>query len=123
MGAGAGAGAPSKLAASSALTTTGAGAGAGAGADAAKPSLKDESEYWRRLQDVIPPRTVRVWKALEKGMESYNAILTERSDLVKEVGALRQQNEELNNVLSQYLTAQVNDELIVPPTQTIRLDD
>lgn len=36
---------------------------------------------------------------------------------------LHQQNEELKSLLNQYLQAGVNQELLVPPTQMIRLDE
>ena len=42
--------------------------------------------------------------------------------MVDEVQSLRDQNQELKNVLNHYLNAQVNDELHVPPTQVIRIE-
>jgi dynein regulatory complex protein 1 len=60
-------------------------------------------------------------QALEKGLGLYQKLLQDRVGLVDEVDAMRRQNQELRNALNQYLTSGVNQELIVPPTRTIRL--
>ncbi len=43
--------------------------------------------------------------------------------MVEETGVLHQQNEELKSLLNQYLQAGVNHELMVPPTQMIKLEE
>ncbi len=61
-------------------------------------------------------------QALERSLREYNKTLEERASMVDEVESLRNQNQELKNVLNHYLNAQVNDELHVPPTQVIRIE-
>ena len=60
-------------------------------------------------------------KQLEKQLISYNEVLQTRSNCIGEVTSLREQNMQLKGLLNQYLNARVNDELIVPPTDTIHL--
>ena len=62
-----------------------------------------------------------MWKQLEKQLISYNEVLQTRSNCIGEVTSLREQNMQLKGLLNQYLNARVNDELIVPPTDTIHL--
>ena len=75
------------------------------------------------MANVVPPKTVRVWNALSKAMEKYEGVVKERSAAINEVRSLEQQNAELKQLMNQYLSADVNDELHVPPTQVIRLDN
>jgi dynein regulatory complex protein 1 len=83
---------------------------------------REEREFWERMANVIPEKTYRVWGALEKGLLKYNDILKGRADTIDSVSQLEQQNKELKSLLSQYLGARVNDDLIVPPTQMIRVE-
>ena len=84
---------------------------------------KEERQFWQRVANVVPPKTVRVWNALSKAMEKYEGVVKERSSAINEVRSLEQQNAELKQLMNQYLSADVNDELHVPPTQVIRLDN
>ncbi|KAL0231244.1 hypothetical protein GEMRC1_010649 [Eukaryota sp. GEM-RC1] len=68
----------------------------------------------------LPPSHVRVWKALNKGLVNYKQVLTERLEVLDHTDELRRQNEELKALLNNYLRAQINDELIVPPTNVIK---
>jgi len=90
---------------------------------AAVDSVNEEVEYWRRASSVVSEDTIRVWEQLEKALQDYNTILSQRSSCIDEVQDLRRQNASLKELLSTYLGARVNDELIVPPSQTIRLED
>lgn len=83
---------------------------------------REEREFWERMANVIPDKTYRVWGALEKGLLKYNECLKGRADTIDAVAQLEQQNKELKSLLSQYLGARVNDDLIVPPTQMIRVE-
>jgi hypothetical protein len=49
-------------------------------------------------------------------------LLNKRQNLVEETGKMHMQNEELKTLLKQYLQANINQELIVPPTDVIRYD-
>ena len=84
---------------------------------------KEEKQFWQRVANVVPPKTIRVWNALSKAMEKYEGVVKDRSAALDEVRSLQQQNAELKQLMNQYLSADVNDELHVPPTQVIRLDN
>lgn len=57
---------------------------------------------------------------LDISLSNYYKILLERQSLIEETGELHNQNEELKNLLNQYL--HINHELIIPPTKLIKLD-
>lgn len=80
-------------------------------------------EFWQTLSGVVPDHTVRMWGQLESALQEYNDILEGRAECIGEVQSLRQQNQELKKLLNQYLHAEVNSQLRVPPTQTIRLEE
>ena len=46
-----------------------------------------------------------------------------RAGLITEVGDLQRQNGELKALLNQYLSSKINEDLHVPPTQVIQLDN
>ena len=81
---------------------------------------QQEAGYWQQLVDTVPPRTVRVWRVLEQALLKYVSVLQRRTKAMSEVSQLKAQNAELKGLLQQYLGAKVNQELQVPPTQTIR---
>lgn len=78
-----------------------------------------EQEFWTRMTHVISDKGTRVWKALEKQLEKYMALLQERSTSLGEVESLQHQNGELRALLNQYLSSRINEELQIPPTQII----
>ncbi|KAF0695385.1 Aste57867_13819 [Aphanomyces stellatus] len=86
-------------------------------------SRKDEKYFWTRAQQVIPEETQRVWQALEKGLTEYNKVLKQRKNLIDTVSGLQAQNGELKALLRQYLGSAVNDELLIPPTQMIHVQE
>jgi dynein regulatory complex protein 1 len=50
-------------------------------------------------------------------MEKYHEILSQRFQTSQKISAMEQQNNELKQLLRQYMSARVNEELQVPPTQ------
>lgn len=80
-------------------------------------SQRAEREYWESVVKVLPPKTVRVMEALEKGLAMYHHALLRRKEYIDDVTALKSQNAELKTLLKQYLGAPINEDLIVPPTQ------
>jgi len=82
---------------------------------------KQEKKFWERMAFALPETTVRVWKALEKQMGKYLKMLHFRSQLVDDAVDLQKQNEELKQLLDQYLGSKVNEELQIPPTHVIRV--
>eukprot|EP01138_Halocafeteria_seosinensis_P007806 gb/GECG01007976.1/.p1 GENE.gb/GECG01007976.1/~~gb/GECG01007976.1/.p1 ORF type:complete len:816 (+),score=191.96 gb/GECG01007976.1/:1-2448(+) len=93
----------------------------GTGQDVEKRVQREEIEHWNKVANTIPPRTIRVWKALEKSLTKYNNLLRTRSKTMQEVDSLRQENTELRELLQQYMSSKVNEELQVPPGQTMKL--
>lgn len=89
---------------------------------AAERQKRDERIYWERMTKVLSDKGLSIWKALDKALSKYYALLVDRQNLIEETGLLNQQNEELKTLLNQYLQAGVNHDLQVPPTQVIRLD-
>ncbi|CAD7945555.1 unnamed protein product [Amoebophrya sp. A120] len=82
---------------------------------------KQEKKFWDRMALCLPETTVRVWKALQKQMGRYLKLLHFRSQLVDDAVDLQKQNEELKQLLDQYLGSKVNEELQIPPTHVIRV--
>lgn len=84
---------------------------------------REEREFWERMASIISDKTFRVWNALEKALQKYNALVSARSSTIDEVAELQQQNGELKALLNQYLSSRINEDLHVPPTQVIQLDN
>ena len=84
---------------------------------------REEREFWERMASIISDKTFRVWSALEKALQKYHALLSNRGGLITEVRDLQGQNDELKALLNQYLSSKINEDLHVPPTQVIRLEN
>lgn len=86
-------------------------------ANATGGSSNDDAvkEYWERISGVIPDSVTSIWDKLEDELGKYNAVLKDRSNLIHGNDALKNQNAELKALLNQYLSAKINEELIVPP--------
>ncbi|CAD8071663.1 unnamed protein product [Paramecium sonneborni] len=81
---------------------------------------KEGKKYWEKLTQVLPEKTFRVWRILDKQLSKYYELLLKRSKLVEETGQIHNHNEELKNLLNQYL--QINHELKIPPTRFLKLE-
>ena len=86
-----------------------------------KKKLSEERLFWDRLANVISPATWDTWKHLETSLKEYNKLLVQRANGIDSVSNLTTQNRELKELLNQYLGSRINEELIVPPTDTIKL--
>ena len=84
---------------------------------------REEREFWERMASIISDKTFRVWNALEKALHKYNALTGARAATINEVAELQQQNGELKALLNQYLSSRINEDLHIPPTQVIQLDN
>lgn len=76
-----------------------------------------QKQYWNRMSNVIDHDGYRTWTAVYLAMEKYNETLSERWQLSQEINSVRHQNDELKALLRQYMSARVNDELQIPPTE------
>ena len=59
--------------------------------------LSLDEAYWQRMSGIIDSKNERVWDALLDGFEKYLGVLTERSSLIQETDALRQQVSQSSN--------------------------
>ncbi|XP_063079139.1 dynein regulatory complex protein 1 [Engraulis encrasicolus] len=84
-------------------------------------SLCVDPQYWEGMAGVISPAKLIVWGSLEKALEKYHGVLTDRSKLLVDTQKLRQQNLELKSLLRQYVNSRVNAELEIPPTQVMQI--
>jgi len=82
---------------------------------------REERKFWERMGHVIPDMNFRVWKALDIFLRKYYDLLQKRSKSIDSAVSLQKQNEELKQLLDQYLGSKVNEELQVPPTHVIRV--
>ncbi|TYZ63204.1 hypothetical protein PybrP1_003042 [[Pythium] brassicae (nom. inval.)] len=96
---------------------TGSSSTSGSAMSAAAAKARAQREYWESVVKVIPPKTIRIMEALEKGLTMYHHALLRRKEDIDDVNALKRQNGELKALLKQYLGAPINEDLIVPPTQ------
>jgi dynein regulatory complex protein 1 len=88
-------------------------------AEKKKPS--EEKMFWDRMANVISASNWGTWKHLEDSLKSYNGLLESRATGIHNVNDLSEQNQKLKELLNQYLGSRINEELIVPPTDTIKL--
>mmetsp|Transcript_11515 Transcript_11515/g.26219 ORF Transcript_11515/g.26219 Transcript_11515/m.26219 type:complete len:667 (+) Transcript_11515:113-2113(+) len=82
---------------------------------------REERKFWERMGHVIPDMNYRVWKALDFFLKKYYELLQKRNKAIDEAVGMQKQNEELKQLLDQYLGSKVNEELHVPPTHVIRV--
>jgi len=82
---------------------------------------REERKFWERMGHVIPDMNFRVWKALDVFLKKYYDLLQRRSKGIDSAVSMQKQNEELKQLLDQYLGSKVNEELQVPPTHVIRV--
>ena len=64
---------------------------------------REEKVFWERMTKVLSDKGLSVWRALDKALTKYYALLVDRQNLIEETGLLNQQNEELKTLLNQYL--------------------
>ena len=86
-----------------------------------KNTPSEEKLFWERMSNVISPSSWSTWSHLESSLKAYNALLESRASGIKNVNDLTEQNQNLKELLNQYLGSRINEELIVPPTDTIKL--
>jgi len=82
---------------------------------------REERQFWERMSNVIARRTHRLWKNLYDAMQKTYETLEDRKRQIATNGLSETQNKELRALLSQYMSARVNDELYVPPAQMLQL--
>lgn len=86
-----------------------------------KTSRREEQQFWERMSNVISSKTHRLWENLYEQMQKLNTTLMQRQKKIEGNGQLEGQNLELRRLLSQYMSARVNDDLYIPPAQMLQL--
>lgn len=78
-----------------------------------------EPEFWQQLNTVHSDKHRRIWGVLDKGLDDYLQVLEGREQALDMTEQLRIQNGELKMLLQQYMAADVNRELVIPPTMVL----
>ena len=81
-----------------------------------------EMRLWEKRASPLPQRKMkmRVWHSLNEFLNRYNKLLTSRAANIDVAVNLQNENEQLKQLLDQYLSSKINEELQVPPTHVIR---
>lgn len=80
----------------------------------------ESQKFWENVTKVVPDETHQVWRVLDKISSKYYQLLLDRHKLIEETTELHNQNDELQNLLNQYL--KVNHNLINSNTQNIKVN-
>jgi dynein regulatory complex protein 1 len=75
-----------------------------------------DHKFWARLVDTHPEEHYGLWGVLGESLKSYGEILKERAVALDDCDTLQAQNQELKFLLHQYMSADINKELVIPPT-------
>eukprot|EP00040_Diaphanoeca_grandis_P003714 m.25648 g.25648 ORF g.25648 m.25648 type:complete len:656 (-) comp15112_c0_seq1:195-2162(-) len=81
--------------------------------------LPYDNDFWKRLPTVHSESHVRVWSAMEEALQKYSTVLQDREDSLDKTEQLQLQNEELKMLLKQYMAADVNRDLVIPPSMVL----
>ncbi|KAI9188999.1 hypothetical protein H9P43_000426 [Blastocladiella emersonii ATCC 22665] len=84
--------------------------------DAAKDGLK---AHWNQIISMLDGSRFKNWETILQCMEAYHLLLSARHELTNEVADLETQNAELKHLLREYMSADVNKSLQIPPSQVI----
>jgi len=84
-----------------------------------KKQLPAQKLFWEKKSSVVTEEMWRLWSSTYKGMQRYHQALDERSKLIEETTQLKTQNEELERLLSNYVSSKTNNDLIYPPVETV----
>lgn len=84
-----------------------------------KRELEQQMKFLEIKGDVVSEEMWRLWNATYKGMQRYVSELEQRAKLIEETNALRNQNDELERILSSYLQSNANEDLIYAPMETV----
>lgn len=76
-------------------------------------------EYWQNISVAHVEEHDRIWSALSTAQEKYGEVLLERSRALDRTDELEQENGELKQLLQHYMTSEVNNELVIPPTAVL----
>lgn len=82
--------------------------------------LKKQKMYRAKMSKALPEERLKMWKVLDKISSQYYKLLQERQKDIEETTQLHNQNDELKNLLNQYM--KVNHNLLIPPTNMLNVN-
>ena len=83
-------------------------------------STKEKRIELERMSKVLPGERLKMWGVLDKISSQYYRLLLDRQKDIEETTQLHTQNDELKNLLNQYL--KVNHNLLIPPTEMLKVN-
>eukprot|EP00729_Bicosta_minor_P008484 gene8484-27538_t len=75
-----------------------------------------DRRFWDRLIQTHPTEHFDLWGVLGDALKQYGEILKDRAVALDDCDSLQAQNQELKYLLHQYMSADINKELVIPPT-------
>jgi len=75
-----------------------------------------DRRFWDRLIQTHPTEHYDLWSVLGDALKQYGEILKDRAVALDDCDSLQAQNQELKYLLHQYMSADINKELVIPPT-------
>lgn len=87
---------------------------------AKEQNLKEQRIYRAKMSKVLPNERLKMWKVLDRISSQYYRLLLDRQKDIEQTTQLHTQNDELRNLLNQYL--KVNHNLLVPPTDQLNVN-
>lgn len=82
--------------------------------------LKKQKMYRAKMSKALPQERLKMWRVLDKISSQYYKLLQERQRDIEETTQLHNQNDELKNLLNQYM--KVNHNLLIPPTNMLNVN-
>ena len=84
-----------------------------------KRQFVEQRKFLQKKTGIITEQMWRIWTACYKAMQRYVTELEERAKLIEETESLKQQNAELEMLLSQRIESDTNEQLIYAPAETV----
>ena len=84
-----------------------------------RKQLPAQRKFWEKKAEVVTEDMWRIWTAAFKAIQRYVKELEERAKLIEETDRLKQQNEEFQMLLANYIESPNNDALIYAPAETV----
>ena len=88
---------------------------------AAKRRQQALKAYWDNLANVVSDENMEVWGQLETDALKLEEIINRRASAIKSVDDMQMKNAKLKRLLNTYLGDRKNDNMQIPPAQTMRV--
>eukprot|EP00916_Digyalum_oweni_P026210 GHVL01043092.1.p1 GENE.GHVL01043092.1~~GHVL01043092.1.p1 ORF type:complete len:460 (+),score=117.77 GHVL01043092.1:493-1872(+) len=77
-----------------------------------------EADFWENMSKTYT--NVYTWKSIDFFFEKYLNLLQARQNSILNLKKLEKENKDLTQLMDEYLAAQANESLIIPPTKVIK---